>query len=847
MSTSVTSSNYSSVSTSNSSSNGLSGLMSGMDTDSMVKKMLSATQAKIDKQNQLKTATEWKQEIYQGVVSDINTFKSKYFDSTYGSTLSTNLASTSFFNSMISSVKSGSSVKVVSSSSAASTGDMSVIVSQLAKAAKVTSSSKMSGTQTITGNTMDVASIKSSIESGKELALTLSLDGTAKTLTFSSADFSGTIDAASIKSALDAEITKAFGSYVSASMTDNKLSFSLNLKDTNGNIEKGHELTITGADATNFGISPGVSTLISGSTKLGDLAGIQGRNYSFTINGEKLDFSSYDTVSGMISKINSSDAGVKISYSSMTDTFSMEATSTGAQYGIDMSQQTGNILSVIFGSSAVNAATKASTIKELHTATVNGKAPDIYTTTGASMSMKVNGQDYTFILKKSNTAYTKADIESKLNTWLTETFGQTSGTSNISYADGKLTTAAGYAVSFAKTKINTADTAAVAAAAQSDLALAFGFSTTGASNAVTGDTNIADILQLKDISFLKSDGTTAATKLSEIAIYKKDETTSYSVGYSNGGFCISGTAPIDLTGTALAALFGNSVELGNGTMTASSVTAGTDALLEINGEKTSRSSNTFTVDGITLTAVKVDTAETVKTVIGTTRDSDKIVDAVKSFVNDYNTMIDKQYKLITEDADCRDYAPLTDAQKDDMSDTEIVSWTKKSKTGLVRNDSDINSFLSSLRTTMYTSCEKAGIALYSIGVETSAWELTGKLSIDESALKNAIATQPEAVATLFTDSTDGLAKQISTICDNTAKLSIASPGTLVALAGAKGWSSNAKNNELYQKLYDISDKLDELKDKYDDEKQRYWAKFTAMERAMASYSSQSSQITSMFS
>jgi flagellar hook-associated protein 2 len=834
MSSSITNSNLYNVSSS-SSSNGLSGLMSGIDTESMVKKMLSATQAKIDKQNQAKTATEWKQTIYQGVVSDINTFKSKYFDSSYGSTLSTNLASSSFFNSMISSVTSGSSVKVVSSSTSASTEDMSVIVSQLAKAAKIDSQGKMSGTQTITGGAMDVTSIINTINSGKELSLTLSLDGTAKTLTFSKDDFSGTIDASTIKSALDAELTKAFGSYVNATMTaDNKLTFSLNLN------EAGHELTITGVDAQSFGVTPGASTLISGTTKLGDLTGIQGGTYSFTINGTAFKFSSNDDVSGMIGKINSSDAGVKLSYSSMTDKFEMQTASTGAQYGIDMSQQTGNILSVLFGDTAVAAAPKAANKGSLQMGTVSGTALDsAYKTNGASMNMTVNGKAYTFTLSDNSTAYTKTDVENKLNEWLTSTFGQTSGTSNISYAEGKLTTAVGYAVSFTKTKVNTTDSAAVAAAAKTDLALAFGFSTNGASNAVTGDTNIADVLQLQGLSFLKSDGTTAATTLSDIASYSG---VSNGISFADGNLCISGSSNLDLTGTGLESLFGTTVALGTGMTASGAVEAGADALLKINNVDTSRSSNTFTVNGITLTALKVSAEETV---IGTTRDIEPIVKAIKSFVTDYNTMINTFYSLMTEDPDYRNYAPLTTAQKADMSDTEITAWEKKAKTGLVRSDSDISSYLSSMRNVMNSTCDKAGIALYSIGIETSAWDLTGQLSIDESALRSAIASNPESVATLFTDSTDGIAKQISTICDNTAKLSVASPGALVALAGAKGWSVNAKSNEMYKQLSDISDKLDDLKDKYDDEKERYWAKFSAMETAMASYSSQSSMLSSM--
>ncbi len=845
MSSSISNSNYYNVSsaTSSSSNNGLSGLMSGMDTESMVKKMLSATQSKIDKQNQLKTSTEWKQTIYQGVVSDINTFKSKYFDSTYGSTLATNLASSSFFNSMVSTVTSGSSAKVVSSSSSASTGDMSVVVSQLASAANIASADKMSGTQTITGSAMDVAAIKSTIDSGKELAITLSLDGTAKTLTFSKDDFSGTVDADSIKSALDAEITKAFGSYVSASKSsDNKLTLSLNLKDTNGNIEEGHELTVTGADAKSFGITPGASTLISGSTKLGDLTGIQGASYSFTINGTAFAFSSNDTVSGMMNKINTSDAGVKINYSSMTDKFTMQTASTGAQFGITMSQQKGDLLSAIFGDSQVAPASSVVS-GSLQNPYISGTALDSsYTTDEATMAFKVNGKDYTFSLAKGSAEYTKQDVESKLNTWLTSTFGQTNGTSNISYADGKLNTADGYVVAFQKTDVDTSDSTLVALGAKHDLGLAFGLTLEAKTNAVTGDTDIANVTKLSGLTFNKADGS-AATTLSDIASFTSGGNT-YNVKYSNGSLELTGSGSIDLTGTGLENLFGTAVTLGNGTTATGAVKAGTDALVKINGVSTSRSSNTFTAGGITLTATKVSSEATV---IGTTRNTDTIVSAVKSFVTDYNTMVSNLYSLITEDPDYRDYAPLTSEQKKDMSDSEITAWETKAKTGLVRSDSDISSFMSSLRTAMDTTCKNAGIALYSIGVETSAWDLTGQLSVDESALKSAIAADPEAVATLFTDPTDGLAKQISTICDKTAKLSVASPGSLVALAGAKGWSVNSKTNEMYKTIDSIKDKLDDLQDKYDDEKDRYWSKFTAMETAMSNYSSQSSMITSTFS
>lgn len=68
-------------------SKGIGGLMSGMDTESLVEKMLSGTQAKIDKQYNLKQQLTWKKEIYRDAINDINDLQSKYFSLTSKSSL----------------------------------------------------------------------------------------------------------------------------------------------------------------------------------------------------------------------------------------------------------------------------------------------------------------------------------------------------------------------------------------------------------------------------------------------------------------------------------------------------------------------------------------------------------------------------------------------------------------------------------------------------------------------------------------------------------------------------------------------------------------------------------------
>lgn len=840
------------------SSNGVSGLISGMDTETMVKKMLAGTQTKIDKQKQQKQILTWKQSMYRTAISDINTFKDKYFDTSYDSTLKTNLSSSKFFNTKTSAITSGSAVTVSSTDYSADVGSMTFNVKQLATATKLASSVQMSSSNSITGSAVDLAALKTTLASG-DISFDMSLDGVSKEITLSASDFTdSTITASNLADVLSQKTTDAFGTYVKASVdSDNKVTFKVNINastvGTDGTVtststaEAGHELSITGASAKSLGITPGSTSLLSGTTTLGSLTGITGSSYSFTINNKSFSFSASDTVSSLISKVNSSEAGVKLAYSSATDSFTMTANSTGSQYGIDLTQNTGNLLSVLFGSEVASGASIGGAA--LNASTVSGTAlTDSYTTTGSSLAMSVNGSSYSFSLDAGT--YTTSELQTKLNDYLKSTFGtQSDGTTaNISYdaATGAFTTAAGYSLSFTKTGVASTDSTA-----STNLSVAMGLAANGASNAVTSATKISDVAGLSKMSFLGSDGTAldnSTATLADIASVT-DGTTTYTTAYdsSTGALKLTGSfTGFDTatdSGKALSAYFGSSYTAGTGAATG--VSAGKDLIVSINGTQTSRSSNTFTVDGLTVTAKSLSGTE--DTVVDTTRDTSSVVSAIKSFVSDYNTLVSNLYSKITEDYTYQDYKPLTDAQKDEMSDSAITAWEKKAQTGLLRNDSSISTFLSSMDSALYTTVDTAGIAAYSIGIETVSTDLSGKLTLDESALTNALATDPDAVAKLFTDSTSGISTMLTKAIDGAAKLSSASPGSLVQIAGADGWTANAKTNDIYTELKTINNKLDDLQDKYDDEKERYWTQFNNMETAIANYQSQSSMLTSSFS
>ena len=309
------------------------------------------------------------------------------------------------------------------------------------------------------------------------------------------------------------------------------------------------------------------------------------------------------------------------------------------------------------------------------------------------------------------------------------------------------------------------------------------------------------------------------------------------------GFNIEGT---DTEGKALMnSLFGQDGMTFSSQMTAQ-VTAGQNARLTVDGTVIERNSNTFELDGITmeLTSEYHDTGTPIR--LTTSRDTDKIVDSLKSFVEDYNALVEELNEHLKETANYKKYAPLTDEQKKEMSDKEIELWEEKSKEGHLHNDANITSFLGDMRMVLYSSVEGAGLSLYDIGIETSDnWRDNGKLVIDEDVLKSMAATNPDAICKLFTDRDQGLGTGMQNALKDAANVSSGSPGTMVRYAGTKDVLTTS--NTLYEEMKHISETLSNLNTKYQLEKTRYWNQFNAMEQAISNMNSQSSWLTQQFS
>ena len=147
------------------SSKGLSGMISGMDTEALVQSQLANIQNKIDKQEAAKQQLEWKQEQYRGVITKVNDFYDKYFDITSD----TCLTLTSTFNKLTN-TSSSSAIKVSGSSIA---GEMSIQVAQLATKSTLTSG-KVGASQIAIG--LDESFFEATAQSVKLTAGDKSLD-----------------------------------------------------------------------------------------------------------------------------------------------------------------------------------------------------------------------------------------------------------------------------------------------------------------------------------------------------------------------------------------------------------------------------------------------------------------------------------------------------------------------------------------------------------------------------------------------------------------------------------------------------------------------------------------------
>ncbi|MDN4492225.1 flagellar filament capping protein FliD [Ureibacillus aquaedulcis] len=229
-------------------------------------------------------------------------------------------------------------------------------------------------------------------------------------------------------------------------------------------------------------------------------------------------------------------------------------------------------------------------------------------------------------------------------------------------------------------------------------------------------------------------------------------------------------------------------------------------------------------------------------------DVDNMVDKIKKFVETYNGLVTTINGKLKETYN-RNYPPLTDEQKEEMSEDEIEKWEKKAQTGLLRNDSILTNGLYAMRRTFTDAVGGLGDdtinSLAEIGITTSSTTSDGgKLVINEDKLRTAIEKNADQVASIFTktgtakDASKGVTEDTRGIAQRLRDELKGFTGEIEKKAGKA--SSTNQSYTIGKRLDEMKTRIDAWVDKLENIESRYWKQFTAMETAINKANSQSS-------
>ncbi|MGF9915651.1 flagellar filament capping protein FliD [Paenibacillus ehimensis] len=325
-------------------------------------------------------------------------------------------------------------------------------------------------------------------------------------------------------------------------------------------------------------------------------------------------------------------------------------------------------------------------------------------------------------------------------------------------------------------------------------------------------------------------------------------TMSYDVASDKVIFTSKGTgstAKVDLTGTDSSILAGLK-------FADSSPVYGQDASVQIDGVQYYEQSNTFTKSGITYTLNQTTPPATVVNV-SVTKDTEALFNKIVNFVAKYNETVELMGKRLNEDK-YRGYDPLSDDEKKDMKEADIKLWEEKAKSGLIRRDSIVSKTLSSLR--RMTSETVEGVtqdynALYKIGITTMPYNINkpedaAKLTIDETKLKQALASDPDSVIAMFTNfpADSGLSEEAKYKQKGIAQRMFDQIGSsineLSEKAGKPGTVENDINTTLGSSMKTFERKIADLEAKMKKKENNYYVMFAQMEKAIQKSNAQSS-------
>ena len=796
----------------NTSLKGFGGLASGIDRDTLIEQMTSGTTSKITSKKQAMTKLTWKQEAFRSISDKILDLQDNFL----GFSATSSLSDGSFFAKNQISVNGDSNVtKYVKASG---TSDMVDYLSLLGVKQLATAANRLSDSMTGPGS-VSTGITQSKFESSDKNILTSNLEGTKLVFgTYNSSDKS-----------FNEAVTFTFPSSYTVTGADGK-------KETK-------EIDYTQDPAK----------LVDQLNEALDSQEFMGKNGKSGIHF-KLDGSGNLTIE---QTANITDAGKG---------YSIRSTSSAlTAMGFDKTKLSEDELN------------NGITLDEFNKSTSAFK--DSYVTretlkeymTGKSITVTYGGQKKTIeLIKDGDTVNSYDDFKKLLQTRIDKAFGK-----------DKITVETGTDGGLSFKPVNSQETISINAdslelrnaigiqANQSnklslDSSLYYNREQLGFDKNMTEDEFNT---KLKDFSIngVAISGLTKDTTVNQLmAMINENDEIGVKASY------IAGTNQFSLTATETGS--GRKIELGGmaenifGSKDETNNRDGQDAQILVsygNGVETTvtSSTNSFDLEGLTVTVSgtfgfnsdgTVDRSQSVT--FSAAADADAVTERVKKFVEDYNALVKEINSQITTKPDSS-YAPLTDAQKEEMDDKSIENWEKKAKQGLLFGDTTLRDLSSSIQGVLtdlmgsgvsYDDLEKIGITI------SDDYTDGGTLSFDETKFKAAMTSDPDLVSNIFTGGGEVKKGLISIVEDTLTPYATrwsykngGSYGSLIEEAGSEKISLSLTNNQIYTQLQEMQDAIDRLNDQLKTEQDRYISQFTQMETLISQMNSQSGYLSSL--
>ncbi len=767
---------------------GYGGLASGLDRDSLIEGMTAATRAKIAKQSKTRQTTLWKQEAYQSVSSKLVEFSRKYMSYT---TPATNLASASLWASSSITTNGANSKYVSVTGSSSISNSLSIVgVKEMAQDAYKVSKEAVSD------------SILSSGEINFEAKDVSNLEGEYLTFKYGSKTYNVTMQTGKDSKGIPYDYSDAEKAADSINRSLEQVSIGdgktlANVIKVSGENSK-LDIKLLSTAVNDVLIENGSKSALK-ALGFDDIKKVSEEDRKISDNG----FSA--TVKGYTQELTTSKTflertegkNISFTYNGVTKSIKL-----GDKTSIDeMAKDLKDKLAKQFGDGRIDV--QADGDKLVFKTKVAGTGTD----------------DNTSVLSITSADKGILGINGEL--------GISSGESNRLNLESSVAESGLTNMSFIKAKP--------------------GFSEEDTIDLVINDVPITGLTYKSSMKEImdKINSSNAGVKVSYLSSSDKFTFQSTVAGASG---------KVDLSNDAVA-LFGNNSTGFDGE-------AGKDAVIAVkygNGETQElvRGSNSFNLEGLNITVSgkfgytngAIDTTADPVTLTAKTN-GDKIVSTITDMIKDFNEIV----QLVSDQSSKkpnRDYSPLTDEQKESMSEDQIKKWEDKAKEGVLFNDTELRSLSDSLRFVFDAGSDEKAM-LSSFGITTSSdYTEKGKLVFDEIKFRAALEKNPEDIEKLFTKKAntstgekDGFMAKLTSITNKFAGTSGAVKGILIEKAGSVYSPSSVTANTLQKSIDSIDVYIKKLQAQLKTETDRYVKQFTNLENVIAQMNSQSSTLSS---